>query len=79
MNIEINNDSSIHGVIVQRPMPDYIDKATITNAIAPQKDIDCRSQEYYAANFLPLRRTGIPEKKLLNNFGRNALPEIYIY
>lgn len=37
---EINGDSGFHGVIVQRPMPDRIDKQLVTSAIAPEKDID---------------------------------------
>jgi methylenetetrahydrofolate dehydrogenase (NADP+)/methenyltetrahydrofolate cyclohydrolase len=37
---EINNDPTFHGMIVQRPMPSNIDKQTVTNAIAPEKDVD---------------------------------------
>lgn len=36
----LNNDNRIHGIIVQRPIPNTIDKTSVTNAIAPQKDID---------------------------------------
>nr|MBI5455778.1 bifunctional 5,10-methylenetetrahydrofolate dehydrogenase/5,10-methenyltetrahydrofolate cyclohydrolase [Candidatus Levybacteria bacterium] len=37
---ELNNDSSIHGIIVQRPMPKNLDEETIAKAIMPQKDVD---------------------------------------
>ena len=37
---EINHDSTFHGMIVQRPMPGSINKQTVTNAIAPEKDVD---------------------------------------
>jgi methylenetetrahydrofolate dehydrogenase (NADP+)/methenyltetrahydrofolate cyclohydrolase len=36
----INADPHIHGVIVQRPMPDYISKEKVINKISPEKDID---------------------------------------
>ena len=36
----LNNDESVHGIIVQRPMPKSFDKQTITNAIKKEKDID---------------------------------------
>lgn len=37
---EINKDASVHGVIVQLPIPAHINFSTIVNAIAPVKDID---------------------------------------
>ncbi len=37
---EINQDKSFHGMIVQRPMPGVINKKTVTDAIAPEKDVD---------------------------------------
>lgn len=36
----LNNDKSIHGIIVQLPMPDHIDKQIIQQNIAPLKDVD---------------------------------------
>lgn len=36
----LDNDPSIHGIIVQRPMPTSFDRQTITNAIKKEKDID---------------------------------------
>ena len=37
---KINNDSSIHGVIVQLPLPDHISITKILNSIDPAKDVD---------------------------------------
>lgn len=36
----LNNDSQVHGIIIQRPVPIQIDKQKIINAINPEKDID---------------------------------------
>lgn len=35
-----NNDDSIHGILVQLPLPDHIDDNKILNAIDPDKDVD---------------------------------------
>ena len=37
---ELNNDNSINGIIVQLPLPKYLDSTRIVNAISPQKDVD---------------------------------------
>ena len=37
---KINNDSLIHGVIVQLPLPDHISVAKVLNRIDPSKDVD---------------------------------------
>lgn len=38
--IELNNDSSINGIIVQLPLPSYLDSTKIVNSISPEKDVD---------------------------------------
>ena len=35
-----NEDSSIHGILVQLPLPDHIDKNAVINAVDPNKDVD---------------------------------------
>lgn len=35
-----NNDPSIHGILVQLPLPKHIDEKKIINAIDPDKDVD---------------------------------------
>ena len=37
---ELNEDSSIHGILVQLPLPDHINEDEIIQTIAPQKDVD---------------------------------------
>jgi len=37
---ELNADPSIHGILVQLPLPDHIDEQTVTQAILPDKDVD---------------------------------------
>ncbi len=37
---ELNNDPSIHGILVQLPLPKQIDENAVINAINPDKDVD---------------------------------------
>jgi len=37
---ELNNDSSVHGILVQLPLPRHINEDSIINAIKPDKDVD---------------------------------------
>ena len=36
----LNNDSSLHGILVQLPLPAHLDETAVINAIAPEKDVD---------------------------------------
>lgn len=38
---KLNNDENVHGIIVQLPLPKYIDKRKISEAVSPEKDVDC--------------------------------------
>ncbi|MDR1135270.1 MAG: bifunctional 5,10-methylenetetrahydrofolate dehydrogenase/5,10-methenyltetrahydrofolate cyclohydrolase [Clostridiales Family XIII bacterium] len=38
-----NKDSSVHGIMLFRPLPAHLDQDLISKAIAPEKDIDCMS------------------------------------
>ena len=38
---ELNADLSIHGYLVQLPLPDHIDEEAVIDAIDPSKDVDC--------------------------------------
>jgi len=56
--IRINNDVSVHGVIVQLPLPLNIDRNYILGLIDPIKDVDCLSPAnlgllHYKPQFLP--------------------------
>jgi methylenetetrahydrofolate dehydrogenase (NADP+)/methenyltetrahydrofolate cyclohydrolase len=37
---ELNDDSSVHGLLVQLPLPDHLDEAAIIRAVDPAKDVD---------------------------------------
>jgi methylenetetrahydrofolate dehydrogenase (NADP+)/methenyltetrahydrofolate cyclohydrolase len=36
----LNEDASIHGILVQLPLPDHLDEQRITQSISPAKDVD---------------------------------------
>jgi len=36
----LNQDSSIHGILVQAPLPEHIDSRKIFNSVSPKKDVD---------------------------------------
>ncbi len=38
---ELNRDPSIHGFLVQLPLPKHLDEKEVINSIAPEKDADC--------------------------------------
>jgi methylenetetrahydrofolate dehydrogenase (NADP+)/methenyltetrahydrofolate cyclohydrolase len=37
---QLNEDSAIHGILVQLPLPDHIDSGEVIQAISPDKDVD---------------------------------------
>lgn len=37
---ELNKDSSVHGILVQLPLPKHVEAPKVIRAIAPQKDVD---------------------------------------
>ncbi len=38
--LELNNDASIHGILVQLPLPAHIDAQKVIETISPDKDVD---------------------------------------
>ena len=70
---ELNRDDSVHGILVQLPLPKHIDEDKIINAIAQHKDVDA----FHPANvgkimtgkydFLPCTPAGI--MSLLDFYG----------
>lgn len=40
---KLNQDASVNGILIFRPLPKQIDEGLIKNLIAPKKDIDCFS------------------------------------
>ena len=39
----LNEDTSIHGILIFRPLPAHLDEGKIGRTIKPEKDIDCMS------------------------------------
>ena len=37
---KLNNDSKIHGILVQLPLPNHLDSKKILNKVSPSKDVD---------------------------------------
>ncbi len=37
---DLNNDPSVHGILVQLPLPDHLDSDLVINSIDPAKDVD---------------------------------------
>jgi methylenetetrahydrofolate dehydrogenase (NADP+) / methenyltetrahydrofolate cyclohydrolase len=37
---DLNNDASIHGILVQLPLPDHLDAEIVTQSVTPEKDVD---------------------------------------
>ena len=38
---KLNDDDSVHGILVQLPLPAHIDQSEVIKAINPAKDVDC--------------------------------------
>ena len=38
---KLNNDPTIHGILVQQPLPPQIPTATAVSSVSPTKDVDC--------------------------------------
>jgi len=38
--VKLNEDPSVHGILVQMPLPKHVDKDKIIEAISPEKDVD---------------------------------------
>lgn len=37
---QLNDDSSVHGILVQMPLPSHIDEGLVIETIDPRKDVD---------------------------------------
>jgi len=38
---DLNKDKTVHGILVQSPVPKHIDEEKVNAAVAPEKDVDC--------------------------------------
>jgi methylenetetrahydrofolate dehydrogenase (NADP+) / methenyltetrahydrofolate cyclohydrolase len=49
---KLNTDKKVHGILVQLPLPKYINETKIIESISPEKDIDCFHPENIGKLFL---------------------------
>ncbi|WP_434793707.1 Bifunctional protein FolD protein [Terrisporobacter petrolearius] len=56
---KLNKDTSVHGILTFRPLPEGIDEEVIKNVIAPEKDVDCFSP-MNTAKLMEGDKTGFP-------------------
>lgn len=38
---ELNDDPTVHGILLFQPLPNHLDDAAVKSVIAPEKDVDC--------------------------------------
>ena len=38
--VSLNNDDSLHGILIQSPLPSHMDEGSLTDLIDPKKDVD---------------------------------------
>lgn len=70
---KLNNDDSVHGILIQLPLPFQIKESTILNAVRPEKDVD----GFHAVNrgklligedtFIPCTPAGVQEMLVRSN------------
>lgn len=81
---EMNKDQSIHGILVQLPLPAHLDEEAVTNGVLTEKDVDGFSELNIAAVFkknsqlkiVPCTPKGIMymlEKEQVQLSGKNAV------
>ena len=54
---KLNEDSSVHGVLILRPLPPHIDDRAVCRALAPEKDVDGIT-EYSMAGLYSCKKVG---------------------
>ena len=52
----LNSDSLVHGVLLFRPLPKYIDDDAVRNSLAPEKDVDGITDTSLAGVFAGIKR-----------------------
>ena len=65
--VRLNNDPSVHGILVQLPLPKHLDSKTILHTVSPKKDVDGFHPENLGLllegnpNFIPCTPHGVLE------------------
>jgi methylenetetrahydrofolate dehydrogenase (NADP+) / methenyltetrahydrofolate cyclohydrolase len=69
----LNNDSDVHGILVQLPLPKQIDEQAVLDAVSPIKDVDCFHAENVGLmvqgrpRFLPCTPHGVQQLLIHSN------------
>jgi len=70
----VNDDPTIHGLIVQSPLPSHLDEIEVQRMVSPAKDVDCFHPENVGllyigqARFKPCTAAGVVELMLAYGF-----------
>ncbi|MDP8240754.1 MAG: bifunctional 5,10-methylenetetrahydrofolate dehydrogenase/5,10-methenyltetrahydrofolate cyclohydrolase [Candidatus Hatepunaea meridiana] len=79
---EVNDDPSVHGLLVQSPLPSHLNEIEVQRMVAPEKDVDCFHPENVGllyignARFRPCTAAGIIDLLLAYGFdpaGKNVV------
>lgn len=79
---QLNSDASVHGILVQLPLPKHIDSVTVLDAVHPLKDVDAFHPENVGLmlqgrpRFLPCTPAGVMKMLQVSNVqtaGRHAV------
>ncbi|MBI5142550.1 MAG: bifunctional methylenetetrahydrofolate dehydrogenase/methenyltetrahydrofolate cyclohydrolase FolD [Nitrospirae bacterium] len=81
-----NNDTTVHGILVQLPLPKHIDEKKVLNAIDPDKDVDGFHPVNVGrlmiggkeAKFLPCTPAGIQELIVRAGFDTNGAEVVVV-
>ncbi len=71
---EINRDSSVHGLLVQSPLPAHLNEIEVQRMVSPDKDVDCFHPENVGLlyigqpRFRPCTAAGVVELMLAYGF-----------
>jgi methylenetetrahydrofolate dehydrogenase (NADP+)/methenyltetrahydrofolate cyclohydrolase len=70
---QLNADASVHGILVQLPLPQQIDERAVLEAVSPHKDVDCFHPENVGRivqgrpRFLPCTPGGVQQLLVRNH------------
>jgi len=81
---QLNQDASIHGIIVQLPLPNHLCETTVCNTVLPSKDVDGFTQtnlgklmqKMSCTTMLPCTALAVKkiiEREKIETYGKNAV------
>jgi len=80
---ELNNDPSVHGILVQAPLPSHMDDRRVFNHVSPSKDVDgfnatnlgliCQENENAFASCTPAGILELLKRTKVNTTGKHVV------